>query len=227
MASSSPAVGAAPAPAATAAPIVGPTAQQLAAEVEEKLRESLPKLTPWQRRVADAQLAAEPSKLHAKLVAYQRNVADVESYAAATVTAPIAALTISGEEAPADEEEPSTPTADASSEPSVKVIAPTLTHPNFHACLIDSMLTLLGDEWERLFSACSTADGKRISKTERNAKGWNKSSLVYGEITFKSFGEVFWNEKHVSEGLKPGGTFVDLGQRWENESGSADLRIAA
>jgi len=100
-------------------------------------------------------------------------------------------------------------------------VAPTLSHPTFLAALEDHLLRLLEERWEALFASCSTADGKRISKAERHAKGLNKSSLVYGEVNFHSLGEVLWS-RYLAE-VPPGACFVDLG----SGSGRGVLAAAA
>lgn len=228
--------------------MVLPTALDVHAEVELQLRESYAKMTPFQVLLTQEQLSFEPSRLHARLCAYVRLVADVEAYAAAEATLtrpkeadladPLAIIAPSPSPSPA----PSTPGGAASTSaasaassssssaaaaaapstspsaspsagpvaaPVVVPLAPVLTHPTFLAALEDHLLRLLEERWEALFASYTTADGKRISKAERHAKGLNKGSLVYGEVSFHSLGEVLWGP--WCRDLKPGCVFVDLG----------------
>lgn len=62
-------------------------------------------------------------------------------------------------------------------------------------------------KWDDLFQDCSTDFAKKASKMERDELGLKKASLVYGEISFVSFGVVFLNQIK----LKPGGVYYDLG----------------
>jgi SAM-dependent methyltransferase len=71
--------------------------------------------------------------------------------------------------------------------------------------------------WVELFGDCTTDYAKKTSKAERDNKGLKKASLVYGEISFVSFGIIFLN--HLQ--LKSGGNFYDLG------SGSGRVIFAA
>lgn len=72
-----------------------------------------------------------------------------------------------------------------------------------------SDLDELKKTWDAVFGECSTSDGKKISKAERNASRSEDHSLVYGEVAFGSLGEVF-RGPHL-RGLPPGGVFYDLG----------------
>ncbi len=110
-----------------------------------------------------------------------------------------------------------------------RLIAPDFDVENFE--LIDSLkesllgcvIEILQTDWEELFSICSTSDGKRISKAERNAGGMNSSNLVYGEVSFESLATVIWRlsddfinrptsgSADESEQFNFPATFVDLG----------------
>jgi SAM-dependent methyltransferase len=71
-----------------------------------------------------------------------------------------------------------------------------------------AMIDKLEEVWNTLFADCSTSHGKKLSKNERAALGVNKASLVYGEVSFNSFGTVVWGP---FVNLKSGGIFYDLG----------------
>lgn len=180
----------------------------LSSAVSSRVEEVLSTLSEWQRDIAHRQLAQQPSRLHARLVAYLRNVADVEAFEA-TGRAASAAEQEADAVDPAEEDEESDGAETTAKPARSAMLVPTLTHTDFRSCMIDNMLLLLEEEWSSLFASCSTSDGKRISKHERHAKGLNESSLVYGEVTFHSFGEILWSQMLAN--LKPNGTFVDLG----------------
>jgi len=76
------------------------------------------------------------------------------------------------------------------------------------AAVNSAMLEKVEQMWNDLFVHCSTTDGKRIAKIEKLTLGLTRASLIYGEVSFASLGNVFWGPFIH---LKPGGTFVDLG----------------
>jgi hypothetical protein len=71
-----------------------------------------------------------------------------------------------------------------------------------------AVLAELEHPWNQLFEDVSTDKAKKLSRSERDSKGIHSASYVYGEISFASFGLVFFN--HLKD-LKPGGVFYDLG----------------
>jgi len=173
------------------------------------------RLTAWQQRIMRIQLAQQPSKLEARLIAYLRNVADVEAAAAeeAAANKPIETSVAAASGNESDDEDgatkpatsstsgATTPTPASSSASSaraqtvasVRPARPTLSHPSFHAALVDHSLRLMEEAWDgNLFAHVSTNEGKKLSKNERLTKGLNAGSLVYGEISFHSLGEIFW-----------------------------------
>jgi SAM-dependent methyltransferase len=70
------------------------------------------------------------------------------------------------------------------------------------------MLTQLERQWNQLFEELTTSKGKELSKEERTRLKMSRSSLVYGEVSFKSLGQVLWSSQLQ---LPPGGIFYDLG----------------
>lgn len=95
---------------------------------------------------------------------------------------------------------------DTDAAPNNKVLH--LRNPALIEALKEVMTGYLERTWDQLFSECPTSMGKRLSKGERTSLGLVRSSLVYGEIQFKSFATVFWGP-HIN--LLPGGAFYDLG----------------
>mmetsp|Transcript_74948 Transcript_74948/g.207497 ORF Transcript_74948/g.207497 Transcript_74948/m.207497 type:complete len:275 (-) Transcript_74948:278-1102(-) len=69
---------------------------------------------------------------------------------------------------------------------------------------------------EEIYDRCCMSHpvsvGKALSSRERDEKGLNSSTLVYGEISFESYAIAFEKIKNKYGGLqKPGGKFYDIG----------------
>ena len=85
--------------------------------------------------------------------------------------------------------------------------------------LVDAFATLTVDtipELEQVFNKLvadhPVAKGKEASTADRNALELKKTTLVYGEITFRSYAIAFEKIKNKYGGLQtPGGVFYDLG----------------
>jgi len=78
---------------------------------------------------------------------------------------------------------------------------------------LEEAQSLVGESVEKtfddIFAKCSTFDGKKISRAERTALCLEKSSLVYGEVEFKSLSKVLWDLDTIVP--KSGGNFYDIG----------------
>ncbi len=75
--------------------------------------------------------------------------------------------------------------------------------------LVAAVCDRLESAWNQLFTLCSTADAKRISKTEKSNLGISaKPALTYGEVTIASLAAVLYSPLIR---LKAGGNFYDLG----------------
>lgn len=85
--------------------------------------------------------------------------------------------------------------------------------------LVDAFANLTVDtipELEQVFNKLvadhPVAKGKEASTADRNALELKKTTLVYGEITFRSYAIAFEKIKNKYGGLQnPGGVFYDLG----------------
>ena len=66
--------------------------------------------------------------------------------------------------------------------------------------------------FEKFFDENSLHMAKENSKKEREDKGLNESSFVYGEITFRSLSYIFeYVKKNFGEDSINKGNFLDLG----------------
>jgi len=72
-----------------------------------------------------------------------------------------------------------------------------------------AVLEELQKPWLELYSDFPTELAKKVSKAERDALGIRKASLVYGEISFVSFGLVFFS--HLQGLIPDNAVFYDLG----------------
>jgi hypothetical protein len=186
---------------------VSPADEELAvqAEVTVQLKAVMATLPPFRQMLLQEQLDIQPSRLHARLCEYVRQVAAVDAH---VLAGKLSEVSISGDEAGASS------AAMSASAPVAAV--PVLSHQTFAAALESALLHLLEERWESVFAAsggnvgCTCNDGKRISKAERARKGLSKSALVYGEVAFSTLGEVLWSPL-CARIPERGACFIDLG----------------